>query len=141
MREPKRIIPKRSPFASVSPTCDQPTMRRAIAPVICLTTSVVRWIFKSPGHRFVLIRAGRIARIEAEAFVMFAVNDFPIDRRPVRVDIEDGEENADPSHLRFLRLRALRVRRYPRPHRPPPRPRARDPSGATRSGSRKKTKV
>src|SRR5438093_1380096 len=42
VREPKRIIPKRSPFFNSSPTFDQATMRLAIAPVSCLTTIVLR---------------------------------------------------------------------------------------------------
>src|SRR5207245_11488560 len=42
VREPKRIIPKRSPLANWSPTSAQATIRRAIAPVSCLTTTVAR---------------------------------------------------------------------------------------------------
>src|SRR3989440_12175585 len=42
VREPKRIIPKRSPLANSSPTFAQATIRRAIAPVSCRTTSVAR---------------------------------------------------------------------------------------------------
>src|SRR6202030_1912263 len=42
VRDPKRIIPKRSPLLTSSPTSDQATIRRAIAPVSCLTTIVTR---------------------------------------------------------------------------------------------------
>ena len=42
VREPKRIIPKRSPFCNSSPASAQATMRRAIAPVSCRTTMVTR---------------------------------------------------------------------------------------------------
>jgi integron integrase len=42
VREPKRIIPKRSPFFNSSPTFAHATMRRAIAPVSWRTTIVTR---------------------------------------------------------------------------------------------------
>src|SRR5436190_14364646 len=42
VREPKRIIPKRSPFLSSSPTFAQPTILRAIIPVSWRTTITQR---------------------------------------------------------------------------------------------------
>src|SRR5437762_5620541 len=47
VREPKRIIPKRSPFLSSSPTFAQPTILRAIMPVSCRTTITPREFSKA----------------------------------------------------------------------------------------------
>jgi len=47
VRDPKRIIPKRSPRRSSSPTLDQLTIRRAIAPVNWRTTIVARELWNA----------------------------------------------------------------------------------------------
>ena len=46
MREPKRIMPMRSPVPTVAPGCFQLTTRRAIHPAICLKTSSPRSVSK-----------------------------------------------------------------------------------------------
>src|SRR5439155_10170326 len=53
------------------------------------------WIFKSPRHRFVLLGTVQTARIETKSFLVLSVSDLAVDRRAIRVDVEDRQENSD----------------------------------------------
>ena len=65
---------------------------------------------ESPGQRFVLRADIGMARIEEKPRMMLDVAYLPVDGGAVRVDIEDGEENANAfhpavQHFGFLRFR------------------------------------
>jgi hypothetical protein len=62
------------------------------------------WIFKSPRHRFVLLGTVWTACIETKSFAVLSVDDSAINRRAIRMDVEDRQKNPDASRLRFENL-------------------------------------
>ena len=94
-REPNRIIPTRSPRATVSPSRFQHSTRRAMAPAICLKTNVALWRMNIDHVLLVFARRGRAKRRVKLPRAIDDVRDASGHRRALHVHVPDRKKNAD----------------------------------------------
>ena len=101
MREPKRIMPNRSPRATAWPTFAHATMRRAMAPGDLAHDDRAVVVFDGPDAAFVEPGGVGMPGVEHLAHAAFGVGHGPGDRGAVGVHVEDGKKDGDALHGRL----------------------------------------